>query len=169
MDNSRTHLLIDGRRWRATDPSIPEALRAELVRELMSARRAVGAAAADDPAATQRARDRVQDAKVALGERGEPWWDAPTESGRRRRVTAALRALLRGRGHGTVCPSDIARVTGGDGWRSTMDVVRAVGAELADAGELEVRQGGDRVADPHHTRGPIRYATPPDRLPSHDR
>ena len=33
---------IDGRRWRATDPAIPEPFRKELVDELMRARRAVG-------------------------------------------------------------------------------------------------------------------------------
>lgn len=31
--------MVDGRRWRATDPSIPEPLRQELVNELMAARR----------------------------------------------------------------------------------------------------------------------------------
>ena len=56
------YLVVDGRRWRATDPGIPETLRAELVAELMAARRI-------------QARARVQDAKVALGERGEPWWE----------------------------------------------------------------------------------------------
>jgi hypothetical protein len=74
-------LVIDGRRWRASDPGIPDPLRAELVAELMAARRI-------------QARDRVQDAKVALGERGEPWWD-PTEAGQRSRVAATVRTLLR--------------------------------------------------------------------------
>ena len=60
--------VIKGRRWRITDPSIPEPLRQALVDELMSARRAVGAGGrADDPEAVLRARARVQDAKVALG------------------------------------------------------------------------------------------------------
>jgi hypothetical protein len=70
------YVIIDGRRWRATDPSIPEARRKELVAELMSARRAVGAAMrSGDKAAERTARDRVHDAKVALGERGKPWWE----------------------------------------------------------------------------------------------
>ena len=70
------YLIIDGRRWRATDPSIPEERRKELVAELMSARRAVGAAKrAGDEEAERAARDRVHAAKVALGERGEPWWE----------------------------------------------------------------------------------------------
>ena len=37
-------IVVDGRRWRATDPSIPAKLREELVDELMHARRDVGAA-----------------------------------------------------------------------------------------------------------------------------
>ncbi len=73
------YVIIDGRRWRATDPSIPESRRKELVSELMSARRAVGAAKrAGDEHAERRARDRVHAAKVALGERGEPWWEEPS-------------------------------------------------------------------------------------------
>jgi hypothetical protein len=70
------YVVIDGRRWRATDPSIPEERRRELVGELMSARRAVGAAKrAGDPVAERSARDRVHAAKVALGERGPKWWE----------------------------------------------------------------------------------------------
>ena len=70
------HVIIDGRRWRATDPSIPEERRQELVNELMSARRAVRAAKrAGDEQAERAARDRVHAAKVALGERGPAWWE----------------------------------------------------------------------------------------------
>jgi len=70
------YIIVDGRRWRATDPSIPEERRQELVNELMSARRAVGAAKrADDEEAEREARARVHAAKVALGERGPKWWE----------------------------------------------------------------------------------------------
>nr|WP_232332930.1 hypothetical protein [Novosphingobium aquimarinum] len=49
--------------------------RAELVTELMSARRAVGAAKrGEDDAALRKARTRVDQAKRALGERGPVWW-----------------------------------------------------------------------------------------------
>lgn len=72
------YVIIDGRRWRATDPSIPEERRQELVHELMSARRAVGAAKRKDDAEAERAaRARVHAAKVALGERGPKWWERP--------------------------------------------------------------------------------------------
>lgn len=78
-------VVIGGRRWRATDPEIPEAAAAVLRRELMSARRAVGAALkASDPGAERAARDRVQVAKVALGERGTPWWEQTTTERRDR-------------------------------------------------------------------------------------
>ncbi len=68
--------MIDGRRWRRTDPSIPEERRKALVSELMSARSAVGhAKRKGDERAERAARDRVHAAKVALGERGPKWWE----------------------------------------------------------------------------------------------
>ena len=72
------YIVVDGRRWRASAPGLPEERRAELVRQLMAARRDVGTAKrADDAAAEREARDRVHAAKVALGERGTPWWEEP--------------------------------------------------------------------------------------------
>jgi hypothetical protein len=70
------HVLIDSRRWRATDPNIPEERRQGLVNELMRARRDVGRALrAGDAEAVRDARVRVHACKVALGERGEKWWE----------------------------------------------------------------------------------------------
>jgi hypothetical protein len=70
------HVIIDGRKWRATNPNLPEKERQELVNELMSARRAVGVALkAHDKDAETAARARVMAAKVALGERGPKWWE----------------------------------------------------------------------------------------------
>ena len=70
------YVIIDGRRWRASDPRLPEERRKELVSELMEARREVGAAKRNEDADAEReARDRVHQAKVALGERGKPWWE----------------------------------------------------------------------------------------------
>ena len=84
------HVVIDGRRWRATDPDLPEDVAAVLRRELMSARRAVGAALrATDPEAEAAARARVHRAKTALGERGTPWWEQTPEE-RRARWEAGL-------------------------------------------------------------------------------
>lgn len=79
------YVVIKGRRWRATDPDIPEAEAAELRRALMDARRAVGAALkAQDAAAERAARAAVHAAKVALGERGTPWWEQSAAERRRR-------------------------------------------------------------------------------------
>lgn len=79
------YVVLDGRRWRATDPELPEDVAAQLRRQLMSARRAVGAALkAQDPVAERAARNRVQRAKTALGERGTPWWEQTSEQRRAR-------------------------------------------------------------------------------------
>lgn len=95
------YLVVDGRRWRRTDPQVPEALRSELVRELMRARRAVKAGLAEgDEDAVAVARAAVHDAKVALGERGEPWWEEPSPEGGRERDAATRRALRRARADG---------------------------------------------------------------------
>jgi hypothetical protein len=84
------YVVINGRRWRASDPDIPEETAAELRRGLMAARRAVGAALRQDDGASERAaRARVQRFKVALGERGTPWWEQ-TDDERRERWTAGL-------------------------------------------------------------------------------
>ena len=72
----RRYVVVDGRRWRATDPRLPEDRRRELVRELMSARSSVGwAKRRSDRNAERAARARVHAAKVALGERGPRWWE----------------------------------------------------------------------------------------------
>jgi hypothetical protein len=69
------YFVVDGRLWRCSDPSLTEDRRAELVAELMSARRAVGAAKrAAYNAALREARAKVDQAKRALGERGPVWW-----------------------------------------------------------------------------------------------
>ena len=84
------YVVIDGRRWRATDPDLPEDVAARLRSELMSARRAVGAALRSGDADAERAaRARVHAAKTALGERGTPWWEQ-TPQERRARWEAGL-------------------------------------------------------------------------------
>ncbi|MEU2119634.1 hypothetical protein ABZ567_29260 [Streptomyces sp. NPDC016459] len=70
------YIVVEGRRWRATDPDIPEESAARLRSHLMAARRGVAAALRKrDTVAERAARARVHRAKVALGERGEPWWE----------------------------------------------------------------------------------------------
>ena len=69
------YIVVRGRLWRATNPSLPEPERQRLTEALMDARRAVKAArAAADPDAEDAAHRAVDAAKQALGERGPVWW-----------------------------------------------------------------------------------------------
>ena len=123
----------------APGPDIPRPLRQELLKELAEAR--LGA----DPT-------RIEDAEVALGERHED---------RRVRLAAAMRALLRHRRpDATICPSDAARIAGGESWRDLMDPAREVAAELARAGVVVVRQHGADI-DLATAVGPVRLARGP--------
>ena len=157
MADDERYLVIDGRRWRASDPGIPDPLRSELVGELMAARRAVKASG-DDDRSVAAARRRVNDAKVALGERGHPWWEPPTDRSQVERIEAAARSLLRRRSaDATICPSDVARVVASPEWRAALGAVRAIAARLVGDGQLVVLQRGVPVADPGAARGPLRY------------
>lgn len=62
------YFVVRGRLWRMSNPALSEGSRERLVRDLMTARRAVRAKEPD-------ARARVDAAKRALGERGPVWWD----------------------------------------------------------------------------------------------
>ncbi len=68
------YLVVLGRLWRAANPGLSPADRDRLVLALMAARFDVGRAKRTaDEALMRAARDRVQAAKVALGERGPVW------------------------------------------------------------------------------------------------
>jgi hypothetical protein len=70
------YIVVRGRLWRRADPSLFPAERQQLVSELMTGRRAVGQAQrTGDGTALAAARQAVNDAKIALGERGPVWWD----------------------------------------------------------------------------------------------
>ena len=86
-------LVVDGRRWRAADPALPDDVRARLLHHLGVARSGVRTAgrAGDEPAVAA-ARARVQLAKTGLGERGPAWWDQD-DGARRARWESALAAL----------------------------------------------------------------------------
>ncbi len=87
------HVVVRGRRWRASDPELPEPVRQRLVDLLMEARRGVAAALrTGDAEAEGQARANVRRAKEGLGERGTPWWEMPLDE-RRRRWQRALRDL----------------------------------------------------------------------------
>ena len=69
------YFVVKGRLWRCSNPSLDADRRRELVSELMSARRAKGAAMkAGDEDGIEAARQRVDKAKIELGERGPVWW-----------------------------------------------------------------------------------------------
>ncbi len=76
------YVVIDGRKWRATDPSIPAARREELTRILMAGRREVRRTKGTEEESTARA--GVHASKVALGERGTPWWEQSDDERRAR-------------------------------------------------------------------------------------
>lgn len=83
-------LVINGRRWRRTDPALPcdlvEALKSELGRGRAGVRTAKITADAEQVA---RARRRVGLAKTGLGERGPYWWERPVDA----RIAQARTAL----------------------------------------------------------------------------
>ncbi|ONI61286.1 biopolymer transporter Tol [Leifsonia sp. ALI-44-B] len=86
-------LVVNGRRWRRTDPSLPEDVVAALKSHLGRGRSGVGTAKKDaDNDAVAAARRRVGLAKHGLGERGPYWWD-DTPADRLERAHQALAEL----------------------------------------------------------------------------
>ena len=90
------YFVVGARLWRCSDPGLPDETRQRHVDALMDARRAVAAAKRaerkGDAGAAEHlrtARDAVQAAKEALGERGPVWWTdgAADEGGRHPRNT----------------------------------------------------------------------------------
>ena len=85
--------VVNGRRWRRTDPSLPSELVASLQSHLGRGRSDVGVAKrAGDDDAVAADRRRVGLAKHGLGERGPKWWEEPAAD-RLERAEAALRQL----------------------------------------------------------------------------
>ncbi|MCA0178350.1 MAG: DUF3253 domain-containing protein [Actinobacteria bacterium] len=75
------------------------------------------------------------------------------------RLAAAIRTILRGRPTGSMCPSEAARIAGGESWRALMPLVREIARAMHDAGEIRIQQGGLDV--PPGVSGPIRLAPGP--------
>lgn len=70
-----------------SNPALEPEKRQELVNQLMDARRQVGAARkASDAEAERKARQTVDQAKRALGERGPVWWTDGAPDFNRRKV-----------------------------------------------------------------------------------
>lgn len=69
------YFVVKGRLWRTSNPGLAPDERQRLVDALMKARREVAAALkASDGNAERAARQAVDEAKRALGERGPVWW-----------------------------------------------------------------------------------------------
>ncbi|MDH3006759.1 hypothetical protein [Gordonia alkanivorans] len=80
------YVVINGRKWRATDPLIPDERRSELQSILMAWRRDV-----KRTKGAPESRAGVQAAKVALGERGTTWWEQTDDERRVRWETEVPR------------------------------------------------------------------------------
>ena len=69
------YFIVRGRLWRCSNPDLDPGTRAQLVRQLMQARRTMGTARrAGDRLIGSEAKAEVDRTKRALGERGPPWW-----------------------------------------------------------------------------------------------
>ena len=66
------YFVVRGRLWRKANPQLPDELRDLLVKQLMDARRALRGSRPE--AERSAAREQVDAAKRALGERGPVWW-----------------------------------------------------------------------------------------------
>ena len=76
--------------------------------------------------------------------------------GRALELEQAIDSLLQQRArNATICPSEAARMVGGDDWRSLMEPARAAARRMVAAGRIEITQRG-RVVDPSTAKGPIR-------------
>lgn len=83
------YIVVSGRRWRATDPSLPQDLVGRLTSHLGKARSSIRHAEGAELTAW---RARVQTAKEGLGERGTPWWEL-SHTERSQRAQDALETL----------------------------------------------------------------------------
>ena len=63
--------------------------------------------------------------------------------------------LTPGAAGSTGCPSEAARVVGGEDWQKLQEPARRAARRLVATGVFEITQGG-RIVDPSTARGPIR-------------
>jgi len=73
-----------------------------------------------------------------------------------RALESAIQSLLDQRARGaTICPSEAARLVGGDEWRELMEPARRAARRLVAQGVVDITQKGT-VVDPSSAKGPIR-------------
>ncbi|KAK4187791.1 hypothetical protein QBC35DRAFT_220108 [Podospora australis] len=89
------HILVNGRKWRATDPMIPGDALAELKHYLAKGRSGTRRrkGSEDDEERLRKSRQITGLAKLGLGERGTPEWWNDTDEGRKQRWETALSKL----------------------------------------------------------------------------
>lgn len=68
------YFIVRDRLWRTSNPTLNPDRRQALVNDLMRARRDLKAHRKEGGTALAAARNAVNSAKIALGERGPPWW-----------------------------------------------------------------------------------------------
>jgi hypothetical protein len=69
------YIVIQGRLWRAANPSLPAEAKVRHTRELLNGRRALKAAKlSGEVQAIAAARKLIAGAQAGLGERGQVWW-----------------------------------------------------------------------------------------------
>jgi hypothetical protein len=72
------------------------------------------------------------------------------------KLDVAILELLANRADAaTICPSEAARMVGGEAWQDLMQPARDAARRLVDRGEVEITQKG-KVVDGSMARGPIR-------------
>jgi len=87
------YIIVNGRKWRATDPDIPQADFEELKHYLALGRSGSRKRKIKSEDDVKGARQYTALAKLGLGERGQPvWWEDSSE-GRRKRWSDALEEL----------------------------------------------------------------------------
>jgi hypothetical protein len=86
-----------------------------------------------------------------------------SDSCRRRKIKpvdteleSAILTLLGQRAHSaSICPSEAAKLVGGEQWRDLMEPARAAARRLVVSGQVEICQGS-QVVDASTAKGPIR-------------
>jgi hypothetical protein len=97
------YFVVRGRLWRRSNSALSAATRASLIRDLSRARSALRRNS--DASDRKEARQAVDRAKVALGERGPVWWeDGAPDFNRRMAVNTPYRGWYEGLQHPEILP-----------------------------------------------------------------
>ncbi|KAK0666979.1 hypothetical protein QBC41DRAFT_396793 [Cercophora samala] len=88
--NDGHYIVVNGHKWRATDPMVPDDALAELKHFLAKGRSGARRQNKHDPEKLQLSRKTTGLAKLGLGERGKPEWWNDTDKGRKERWKNAL-------------------------------------------------------------------------------